>query len=43
MDDATELRSKNLFDWLQGSDALDACDTLLLSASDVFENLHTDP
>ena len=42
MDDATELRSflsKDLFDWLQGSDALDA---LLLSASDVYENLHTD-
>ena len=45
MDDATELRSflsKDLFDWLQGSDALDACDALLLSASDVYENLHTD-
>ena len=45
MDDATELRSflsKDLIDWLQGSDALDACDALLLSASDVYENLHTD-
>ena len=45
MDDATELRSflsKDLFDWLQGSDALDACGALLLSASDVYENLHTD-
>ena len=45
MDDATEIRSflcKDLFDWLQGSDALDACDALLLSASDVYENLHTD-
>ena len=45
MDDATELRSflsKDLFDWLQGSDALDACDALLLSASEVYENLHTD-
>ena len=45
MDDATELRSflsKDLFDWLQGSDALDACDALLPSASNVYENLHTD-
>ena len=45
MDDATELRSflsKDLFDWLQGGDALDACDALLLRASDVFENLPTD-
>ena len=39
MDDATELRSflsKDLFDWLQGSDALDACDALLLS-KDLFD------
>ena len=45
MDDATELRSflsKDLFDWLQGGDAVDACDALLLRASDVFENLPTD-